>query len=310
MHMRPGGFFFGGLLLALVLVVEGGAWAQDTAPSLDSGPTTNSSSSDTPAGDTSGGKATGRMITLSDFGAEDLAYLAIPSTPPTLGIVLVPDAYGLDSFTKAEADRLAGLGFLVLAVDIYNGHITLDPGQLANLTANMEVATAMKTVNAGIRVFHESPKFRVGHVVAMGWGNGARFVFQAARENPTLDGAIMFYGPVETNVEKIGKFSAPVCAVYSNSDPLATRETVQVFEHMMKDAGNDFEAWFIAAGPGWSDPANKNYNPVEDQEAWKVAMPFLVRIGASPVKTPHTTVVDKVKNGFNDVKDKIKNLFQ
>jgi carboxymethylenebutenolidase len=61
------------------------------------------------------------MITLSDFGAEDLAYLAIPTTPPTLGIVLVPDAYGLDDFTKAEADRLAGMGYLVLAVDIYNG---------------------------------------------------------------------------------------------------------------------------------------------------------------------------------------------
>ena len=53
------------------------------------------------------------MITLSDFGAEDLAYLAIPATPPTLAIVLVPDAYGLDDFTKAEADRLAGQGYLV-----------------------------------------------------------------------------------------------------------------------------------------------------------------------------------------------------
>ena len=48
-------------------------------------------------------KPTGRLITLSDFGAEDLAYLAIPVTPPTLAIVLVPDAYGLDDFTKAEA---------------------------------------------------------------------------------------------------------------------------------------------------------------------------------------------------------------
>ena len=72
------------------------------------------------------------MITLSDFGAEDLAYLAVPATPPTLGIVLVPDAYGLDDFTKAEADRLAALGYLVVAVDIYNGKQTTDPGDLAN----------------------------------------------------------------------------------------------------------------------------------------------------------------------------------
>jgi carboxymethylenebutenolidase len=257
---------------------------------------------DAPAPGAAVPKPVGHVITLSDFGAEDLAYLSVPATPPMLGIVLVPDAYGLDDFTKSEADRLAGLGYLVLAVDIYNGHQMTDPGEMANLTANMETPTVMKTVEAGIRVFHESPKFRVGHVVAMGWGTGAKYVFQAARQDKTLDGAIMFYGPIETNVEKIGKFSAPVCAVYSDTDPQATRANVQVFERMMKDSGNDFEAWFIAAGSGWSNPASRTYNPVEDKEAWKVAMPFLVRIGAEPVKPKDDSIIDKAK-------DKIKNIF-
>ena len=247
-------------------------------------------------------KATGRTITLSDFGAEDLAYLSIPATPPEMGIVLVPDGYGLDDFTKAEADRLAGLGYLVLAVDIYNGHHSTDPEEIANLTANQEPAAVLKTIDAAIRVFHESPKFKVGHVVAMGWGNGARFVYQEARVSRTLDGAIMFYGPIETDVEHIGKFLVPLCAVYPQSDPIITHEEVQVFEHMMKDAGNDFEAWFIAAGTGWSNPANKNYSPVEDKEAWKVAMPFLVRIGAEPVKVEKKpSIIDKAKDKIEDI---------
>src|ERR1700722_13000626 len=138
-------------------------------------------------------KPTGKMITLGDFGAEDLAYLAIPVTPPTLAVVLVPDAYGLDDFTKTEADRLASLGYLVLAVDIYNGKQTTDPGDLANLIINLNAASVMKTIDAGVRLFHESPKFHVDHVVAMGWGTGATYVFQEARESKTLDGAITFY---------------------------------------------------------------------------------------------------------------------
>jgi carboxymethylenebutenolidase len=246
-------------------------------------------------------KPVGRMITLSDFGAEDLGYLSIPATPPQMGLVLVPDAFGLDDFTKSEADRLAGEGYLVLAVDIYNGHKTTDPGDLANMVANQDVPGVMKTVTAGIRVFRESPKFRVGHVVAIGWGNGARFVFQAAKENRTLDGGVMFYGPVETNVEKIGKFAAPLCAVYPDNGAVTTHETVQVFERMMKDADNDFEAWFIAAGSGWSEPASKNYNPTEDKEAWKVVEPFLVRIGASPVKQEKESIIDKAKDKFQDI---------
>ena len=126
-------------------------------------------------------KPIGRTITLSDFGAEDLAYLSVPTTQPSLGIVLIPDAYGLDDFTKSEADRLASLGYLVLAVDIYNGKETTDPGDLANLVANLNAGTVMKTVDAGVRLFHESPKFRVGHVVVMGWGAGATYAFQAAK---------------------------------------------------------------------------------------------------------------------------------
>jgi carboxymethylenebutenolidase len=279
-----------GWLPVLFLIVIGGfVRAQDAD--------TNSA----PASDVSLNKPVGRMITLSDFGAEDLAYLSIPPTAPTVGLVLVPDGYGLDGFTKSEADRLAGLGYLVVAVDIYNGHQTVDPGEIANRIANMESASVMKTIDAGIRIFHESPKFKLDHVVAVGWGNGARYVFQAARENKDLDGGIMFYGPVETNVEKIGKFNAPLCAVYPENDPGTTHENVQVFQQMMKDAGNDFEAWFIAARSGWSNPANKNYNPVEDKEAWKVAMPFLVRIGAEPVKPKRESILDKAKSKFDSL---------
>jgi len=287
MHTRSGLRAFGWLSLCLLVLTGDFARAEDAEVSH--------------SGDAAVTTPVGRMITLSDFGAEDLAYLSIPPTPPTLGIVLVPDAYGLDGFTKSEADRLAALGYLVVAVDIYNGHQTVDPGEIANRVANMDTADVMKTVDAGIRVFHESPKFRVDHVVAMGWGNGARFVYQASRANKDLDGAILFYGPVETNVEKIGKFAVPICAVYSQTDEATTRDTVQVFEHMMKDAGNDFQAWFIAAGVGWSNPASKTYNAAEDKEAWKVAMPFLVRIGSEPVRQKKESIIDKAKDKFQDL---------
>jgi carboxymethylenebutenolidase len=248
-------------------------------------------------------KPVARAITLSDFGAEDLGYLAIPTTPPTVGIVLVPDAYGLDDFTKHEAERLAGEGYLAVAVDIYNGRLTTDPGEIANLTANLDGPTAMKTVNAGIRLFNESPKFHVDHVVAVGWGEGAKYVLQAAHESKLLDGAIMLYGPVETN--GVRKIPVPMCALYPENDPVATRETVLGFQHALRDAGSDFTAWFIAAGEGWSNPQNKHYSPVEDREAWKVADPFIVRIGAEPVRSKNGTVIDKMKDGVKSVIDKL-----
>jgi carboxymethylenebutenolidase len=250
-------------------------------------------------------KAAGRMITLSDFGAEDLAYLAIPATPPTMGIVLVPDAFGLDDFTKGEADRLAAQGYLVVAVDIYNGKLTTDQGDLANLIANLNADSAMKTIDSGVRLFHESPKYKVDHVVAMGWGTGATFVFQTIQEaKSNLDGAVTFYGPCPTPDHELGRFYAPLCAVYSDRDPATARDSVLNFQQRMKASGNDCEAWFIAAGSGWSNPKCKAYNPGEDREAWKVAVPFIIRIAALPPKAQKgPSVLDKAK-------DKFESLFQ
>jgi carboxymethylenebutenolidase len=248
-------------------------------------------------------KPTAQMIPLGEFGADEMAYISIPATAPTVGIVLVPDAFGLDDFTKAEADRLAGMGYLVLAVDIYNGEQMTDPGYLANMVANLNNETVLKTISAGIRLLNESPSFHTDHVVAMGWGTGATYVFQEARDNKTLDGAITFYGPMLTRQDQVRKFAAPLCAVYPDHDPVATHEAVQAFQHWMKDAGNDFEAWYIAADRGWSDPKSKSYNPVEDGEAWKVALPFLVRIAAAPVRPKKPSLIDQAK-------DKIENIFK
>jgi len=246
-------------------------------------------------------KPVGHTMALGDYGADEISYLSVPVSQPTVGIVLVPDAYGLDDFTKSEADRLAGLGYLVVAIDIYNGHLTTDPGDLANLTANLDDKSIMKTVNAGIRLFHENPAYRVDHVVAMGWGTGANYVFQAARENKGIDGAITFYGPAPAQPGEITKFAAPLCAVYPEKDQQTTRESVETFQHLMKAAGNQCESWYIAASRGWSNPQSRAHNALEDREAWKVVYPFLNRIAAEPVK-PKDGIIDKAK-------DKIESIF-
>jgi carboxymethylenebutenolidase len=255
------------------------------------------------ADDPAAAKPNGRLITLSDFGAEDLAYLAIPTTPPSMGIVLVPDAYGLDDFTRAEADRLATQGYLALAVDIYNGKQTTDPGDLANLIQNLSSDSVMKTIDSGVKLFRESAKFHTDHVIVMGWGTGATYVFQGIQESTTsIDGAIMFYGPCPTAEHELGKFYAPLCAVYSDRDPSSTHDAVLSFQRRMKAAGNDCECWFMAASPGWSNPKSKAYNPGEDREAWKVAVPFLIRVAALPgKKEKDQSVLDKAKDKFESM---------
>jgi dienelactone hydrolase len=48
------------------------------------------------------------------------AYAAGPGDAKA-GVLILHDYFGVSEFTKASADRLAGLGYRVIAVDLYGG---------------------------------------------------------------------------------------------------------------------------------------------------------------------------------------------
>ena len=82
-------------------------------------------------------------VTLNtDGGSTVHAALAVPATTPAAAVMLVHEWWGLNDQIKSVAADLAGQGYLALAIDLYQGKVTADPGQARKLMGGVDPAAA------------------------------------------------------------------------------------------------------------------------------------------------------------------------
>ena len=151
---------------------------------------------------------------------------------------------------RREADRLAALGYLVVAVDIYNGKQTTDPGDLANLVANLERGHGDEDDRCRRAAFPREPE--VSRRPRRRHGLGHRRDLRRSRPRAkarTLDGAITFYGPVIDRDHVIGKFPRRSARFIPTAIPIVTHDVVLDFQQRDEGRGQRFRR------PGSSPPA-------------------------------------------------------
>ncbi|MBT3170935.1 MAG: dienelactone hydrolase family protein, partial [Rhodospirillaceae bacterium] len=87
----------------------------------------------------------------TDGGLNVSAALAVPAQTPAPAILLVHEWWGLNDQIKTMAADLAKQGYLALAVDLYNGHVTDKPDEARKLVGGVDGAAATDTVGSWLR---------------------------------------------------------------------------------------------------------------------------------------------------------------
>jgi carboxymethylenebutenolidase len=239
-------------------------------------------------------KLRGKVVSLSDFGSEDVGYLSLPMQPPAGGVVVLHEWWGLNEATKRLADRLADEGFVAIAVDLYNGQVANNPTRAATLMEARQDISSLKTVRAGIRLLKESPKFKVPTAGTLGLGMGGGISLRAARQVKGVDCAVMFYGPVEMDDEPIARIAAPVCGIFAIKDAWIPIAEVEAFAQRMQHAERPLEIHRYEAEHGFASLGNAKYHAANAAKAWAAALDFLRRELAKPPRSEGDGLLDKV----------------
>lgn len=157
------------------------------------------------------------VISMKDFGSEDIAYLTVPQTAPRLGILVVPGPTGLSRKVKNQCDLLAANGFIVLAVDLYNGQVPTSQEEALRLQRDLRPEAAFKVIESGRRFFRESPRFFTPNYLLLGFTyNGALTVDAALRMRDAVGMVLIEPNPVDPKA--LERLRIPTLIVASMED--------------------------------------------------------------------------------------------
>jgi carboxymethylenebutenolidase len=124
----------------------------------------------------------------------ELGFLATPETGSAPGVVMIHDVWGLTDHTRDLAQRLAGDGFAVLALDLYR---RLDEVKIENPGVWMRALSdpqALADVQAGVDFFAEQTVTRGQKVGVAGFCMGGMYALLAGCACSGLSASVPFYG--------------------------------------------------------------------------------------------------------------------
>jgi len=211
---------------------------------------------------------------------EELVYghFAFPSDmiEPLPAIIIVHDWWGLNDDTRNAASRLAAQGYMVLAVDLYDGE-TVD-GLSAARTKMISVFENPDVVESNLRQALDfvgvagAPK-----KATLGWGFGGSWALNSTMLFPQqIDAAVIFYGQVSNDEDRLRVIDAPILGLFGARDRGIKIETVREFEAAMQRLRKPLILEvYQEAGHAFADPARNNYIPDVAEDAWQKTNDFL-----------------------------------
>jgi dienelactone hydrolase len=220
-----------------------------------------------------------------DYRCEEVnlrGYLAWnESAEPRPGVLVFHEGLGLGEFAMERARRLAGLGYVALAADMFG-----ERRQARNLQEVTTLVGGLRAEPAKLRARGRAaletlaalPQVDAQRLVAIGFCFGGSVVLELARAGADLKAVVSFHGVLATKMPAVtGGVKASVLVLTGADDPLAPPDQVADFENEMRAAAvRDWQV--ISYGNtlhGFTNPAADGsmlrsalYNAQADRRSW------------------------------------------
>src|ERR1700735_1522920 len=214
-------------------------------------------------------------------------YLAVPEKPGRYSaVIVVHEWWGLNDWVKEQTVKIAELGYVALAVDLYRGKTATTPEEAHELMRGLPQDRAVRDLQDGFD-YLPARKDGNGRHASVGWCMGGGYSLQLAINQPRLAACVVNFGALPTDPNDIQQIAAPVLGNFGAEDHGITPADVKSFQKTLSGLGRYVDIKiYDGAGHAFENPNNeKGYRPEAAADAWTRTVAFpkkRIRAGDQP----------------------------
>ena len=207
-------------------------------------------------------------------------------------IIVVPEWWGLNDYIKMRARKLAELGYIAMAADMFgDGKTAADPKEAQSFTMPFyqDPLLAKSRVEAAIKRIKEFSQADPANIAAIGYCFGGFVVLNSAKLGTDLKGVVSFHGGLTGAPVKKDLLKAKVLVCQGGSDKFVSMDDYNSLKHKLDSIGadNTFRVYANATHAFTNPDATKTgkkfnmpieYNEQADKDSWNDMKEFLTRV--------------------------------
>ncbi len=205
------------------------------------------------------------------------------------GVLVVHEWWGLNDYARTRAEKVAALGYVVFAADIYgDGKVTQEAQEAGHLAGVFlkDRALLRARAQAALEVLREHGRVDPTRVAAIGYCFGGTTVLELARANAPLRGVVSFHGGLKTPDAAATRDVTPkVLVLHGADDPFIPAADVAAFQEEMRAAGADWQMILLGgAQHSFTNPDAKGalkgalYDERADRRSWEYMKLFFEEV--------------------------------
>ncbi|MFE4107096.1 dienelactone hydrolase family protein [Almyronema epifaneia] len=214
-------------------------------------------------------------------GAAITGYLAKPENAESglPALIAIHEWWGLNDNIRAVTERLAGEGYTVLAVDLYNNWLAetaTAARELMQSVMNNPESAAANLTQAYNYLINDQSAAAVG---AIGWCFGGGWSLQTGLLLPEqLDALAIYYGRLVTDADQLAALQMPIIGFFGAQDQAIPVDQVRAFESALQSLDKPAEIYiYEEAGHAFANPSGERYVPEAAADAWTKTTEFFAR---------------------------------